>query len=70
MVKMRHGLQTLLQCYGCVQSKDGVNLVEISIFKLKKTSGQIVWPIMIKTVALLCYHGCLDFKLFLAFAML
>ena len=47
------GLQTyflLVQCSGCVQSKNGVDLV--IIYKSEKTSGQTVWPIKIKRVAL------------------
>ena len=44
----------LLPCSGCVQSKNGVDYVEVSIFyKSEKTSGQTVRPIRIKTVALL-----------------
>ena len=36
-----------------VQAKNGVDLVEVSIFyKSEKTSGQTVWPIKIKTVTL------------------
>ena len=31
------GLQTLLQCSEWVQSKNGVDLVEVSIFKSEKT---------------------------------
>ena len=42
----------LLQCSGHVQSKSGIDLVEVSIFnKSEKASGQTVWPIKIKTVA-------------------
>ena len=52
-----------LQCTGYVQSKNGVDLVEVSIYyKLMKTSGQTVWPKKIK--ALPCY-GHLVFLLFL-----
>ena len=41
----------LLQCSGHVQSENGVDLVEVSIFyKSEKTSGQTVRPIKIKTV--------------------
>ena len=44
----------LLQCSGCVQSKYGVDFVEVSIFyKLEKTSGQTIRPKKIKNVALL-----------------
>ena len=47
---------SLLQCSRCVQSKTGVDLVEVSVFyKLEKISGQTVWPIKIKTVALLYF---------------
>ena len=36
-----------------MQSKNGVDLVEVSIsYKSEKTSGQTVWPIKIKAVAL------------------
>ena len=42
-----------LQCSGHVQSKNGVDLVEVSIFyKSEKTNGQTVWPIKIKTIVL------------------
>ena len=41
----------LLQCSECVQSKNRVDLVELSIFyKPEKTSGQTVRPIKIKIV--------------------
>ena len=54
----------LLQSSGDVQSKNGVDLIEVSIFyKLEKMSGQTVRPIQIKTVALLSYHGHLVFEL-------
>ena len=56
----------LLQCSGCVQSKNGVDLVEVSIFyKSEKMRGQR--PIKIKTVysVFLSYHGCLVFGLVL-----
>ena len=45
----------LLQCSGRVQSKNGVDLVQVSIFyKSEKTSSQTVQPKKIKkTVALL-----------------
>ena len=44
----------LLQCSGRVQSQNGVDLVEVSIFyKSEKTNGHTVWPKKIKTVALL-----------------
>ena len=47
-------LQTLLQCSGHVQSKNGIDLVELSIFyKSEKMSGQNVRPKKIKRVALL-----------------
>ena len=43
----------LLQSSECVQSKNGVDLVEVSIFyKSEKTSGQTVRPIEIKTAVL------------------
>ena len=36
----------LLQCSGHVQSKNRVDLVEVSIFcKSEKKSGQTIWPI-------------------------
>ena len=51
----------LLQCSGCVQSRNEVDLVEVSIFyKSEKTSGQTVRPENIKTVSLL-YLGRLVF---------
>ena len=43
---------SLLQCSGCVQSKNGVDLVEVSIFKSEKTSFQTVRLIKIETAAL------------------
>ena len=44
----------LLQYSGRAQYKNGVDLVEVSIFyKMEKTSGQTVRPKKIKTVALL-----------------
>ena len=51
------GLQTFflfLQCSGRVQSKNAVDLVEVSVFyKLEKTSGQTDRPKNITTVVLL-----------------
>ena len=42
----------LLQCSGRVQSKNGVDLVEVSAFyKSEKMSSQTVRPIKIKTAA-------------------
>ena len=43
----------LLQSSECVQSKNGVDLIEVSIFhKSEKTSGQTVRSIEIKTAVL------------------
>ena len=48
----------------CVQSKNGVDLVEVSSFyKSEKMSDQTVWPIKIKTVTLFYVNGHLVFKL-------
>ena len=54
----------LLKCSGCVQYKNAVDLVEVSIFsKLEKTSGQTVRPVKIKTAStFLSYHSHLVFK--------
>ena len=50
---------------GCVQSKNGVDLIKVSIFyKLEKTNSQTVWAIEIKKVALFYYHVRVVFKLF------
>ena len=43
---------SLLQCSGCVQSKNGVDLVEVSIFYVEEDERQSIWPIKIKIVAL------------------
>ena len=49
----------LLLCSGRVQSKYGVDLVEVSIFcKSEKTSGQTIWP---NSSTFVPYHGCLVF---------
>ena len=57
---------SLLQCTECVQSKkNGVDLVEVSIFKSEKTNGQTVRPIdkYKNSSSFLSYHGRLVFKL-------
>ena len=55
-----------MQCSGLVQSNNGVDLVEVSIFyKLEKKSGQTVPPIKIKnSSAFAFHHGLLVFKYF------
>ena len=55
-----------------MQSKNGVDLVEVSIFyKLEKTSSQTIWPLKIKnSSAFVFYHGSLVFKHFFAFTIL
>ena len=60
----------LLQCSGRVQSKNGVDLVEVSIFyyKSEKMSGQTVRPI--NSSVFLSYHHLVFKLLFLAFTML
>ena len=45
----------LMLCSGDVRSKNGVDLVKVSIFyKAEKMSGQTYRPIKIMTVALFC----------------
>ena len=69
-LKMIPGLQTyssILQCSGCVQSKNGVNLVEASIFLLvggDKRSNCSADKDKNSSV-FLSYHGHLVFKLVL-----
>ena len=62
---------SLLQCSGHVQSKNGVDLVEVYFYKSEKTSGQTVRP-KIKTVALFYFimATCSLQTSFVAFTML
>ena len=59
----------LVQCSGCVQSKNRVDLVEVRIFyKSEKMSCQTVWPIKVKKRSTFVpYHGFQTF--FIAFTM-
>ena len=53
IVKCVSAVKYMTYDYGHVQSKNGVDLVEVSIFyKSEKKGSQTVWPIKIKTVAL------------------
>ena len=56
---------SLLQCSRCVQSQNGVDLVDVNMFyKSEKTCGQTIWPMKKNSSAFVSYHGRLVFRLF------